>query len=116
MGSKLEDQYIEAKAAAKLYAETETDLVKLKIAKTATRYIGKMAALILIVLLGLLSCLMLLMALGFALGDVLQNNSLGFLCSAGVGLFITLLAALVLRKILNRSIVQRIIKELYDAP
>jgi len=115
MGTKLEDQYVEAKAAAKLYAETETDLVKLKIAKSTTRYISKIIASALVILLGLLSCLMLLMALGFALGEVFHSNSLGFLCSGGVGLFATLLASLLLRKILNRSLIQGILKELYDA-
>lgn len=114
MGTKLEDQYVEAKAAAKLYAETETDLIKLKTAKAATHYIGKFLTSIFVVLLGFISCLMILMALGFALGEVFQSMSLGFLCAGGVGIVLTLLAAFLLRKILNRSLLQEILKKLYD--
>jgi MFS superfamily sulfate permease-like transporter len=115
MSTKLEDRYVEAKAAAKLYAETEADLIKLKLVKGTTRYIGKFIATTLTILLGFVSLIILLMALGFALAEYFQSASLGFLCSGGIGLFITLLASMLLRKILNRSIIQGILKELYDA-
>jgi len=114
MSTKVEDRYVEAKAAAKLYAETEADLVKLKLVKGTTRYVGKFIATALTILLGLVSMIILLMALGFALAEHFQSASVGFLCAGGIGLFITLLASLLLRKILNRSIIQGLLSELYD--
>ncbi len=115
MSNKFEDQYIEAKAAAKLYAETEADLVKLKLVKRTTRYVGKLIAVTITILFGFVSLIILLMSLGFALAEYFQSASLGFLCSGGIGLFITLIASLAVRKILNRSIIQAILKEIYDA-
>jgi hypothetical protein len=115
MSNKFEDQYIEAKAAAKLYAETEVDLVKLKLVKRTTRYVGKLIAATITILFGFVSLIILLMSLGFALAEYFQSASLGFLCSGGIGLFITLIASLAVRKILNRSIIQAILKEIYDA-
>lgn len=114
MSTLLEDHYIEAKAAAKLYAESEVDLVKLKVAKTATRYGGKVIAAVVILLLSCVSFAILLIALGFALADVLQNTALGFLCAGLAGFLITLIAAFTLRKVVESSIIQSVLKELYN--
>lgn len=112
MDSMLEEHYVEAKAAAKLYAEAEADLVKLKVAKRATRYLSKMISSIIMILLLIGSVMILLIALGFALGDLLQNTSLGFLCSGIVGLICTGIATLFIRKLVERSIIQKILNEL----
>jgi hypothetical protein len=114
MSNTLEDRYIEAKAAAKLYAEAEVDLVKLKIAKKATRYSAKFIALFVVLLMGAASTIILLVALGFFLSDLFEDAALGFLCSAGAGFFVTILFAFLLRKALERPIIRRILKDLYN--
>jgi hypothetical protein len=114
MSNTLEDSYIEAKAAAKLYAEAEVDLVKLKVAKRTTRFVGKVVASAITLLFGAVSLVILLSALGFALSDYFQNTSVGFLCSGLVGIVFTAIAAASMRKIVERPIIQRVLKELSD--
>lgn len=112
MSTKLEDHYIEAKAAAKLYAEAEADLLKLKLAKKTTRFSGKLVMSVIVLLLGIVCITILLIALGFAFADYFENTALGFLCSAGAGILLTLLASLTLRRLIERSFIKKVLKEL----
>jgi len=115
MSKKLDEHYAEAKAAAKLYAEAEVDLLKLKVAKVTTRYIGKVVTFVIILLIGASSFVILLIALGFVLGVYLQNTGLGFLCAGIIGLLLVAISALFLRKVVERFVLQDVLSELFDA-
>jgi uncharacterized membrane protein required for colicin V production len=113
MGNRLDEYYAEAKAAAKLYTEAEADLLRLKVAKKTSRYISKVIAFVITLLIGISSFIVLLMALGFALGIYFQNTALGFLFAGGVGLLLSLCALLILRKIIERSVIRKVLNELF---
>lgn len=114
MSTTLEEHCIEAKAAAKLYAETEADLLKLRVARRATYFGGKMATSAITIILGAVSSVILLISLGFVFADVFQNTALGFLCSGLVGLVLTAIAAVTMRKFVERFIIQSVLKGFFN--
>jgi hypothetical protein len=111
---KIEEHVLEAKAAVKLYAESEADLIKLRFARKTTRVAGKLTAALITLMLGMVALVILLIALGFFLSDALNNAALGFLCSGGIALLLVVISAFSMRKIVERPIIQKLLKELSD--
>lgn len=111
MMGNLEKQYVEARAAAKLYAEAETDLIKLKFARKSARLFSSFASASITLLFGAVSLMVLLISVGFALGNFLDSVPLGFLCAGICGLIFTAIVAVGAKKVLEKPIIKSVLKE-----
>lgn len=114
MKNLIEEQYIQSKAATRLYLEAEKDTLKLKLARRLTRLVSSSLVSLMALGFAALCLVLLLFALGFALGDYFQNDGLGFLCSSGAAILITLISIPILKKSLTKPILKITIKELFD--
>lgn len=110
----LEEQYIQTKAATRLYVEAEKDALKLKLAKRITRVVTTTVSWLLSLGFIALCVIMLLFTMGFALGDYLGSYGLGFLYASGLAVVLTIIAVISVKKIVQRPILQNIINELFD--
>ncbi len=111
----LKDDFIEGKAAIKLYTENEKELLKLRIARRSTRVLTRITAICISFLFGLISMLLLLMAVGFAFGTYFNNLALGFLCAGGVGIVLTIISVGLAKRVLEKPIIHQVLKDLSDA-
>ncbi len=110
----LKDDFIEGKAAIKLYTENEKELLKLRIARRSTRVLSRAVAVCISFMFALITVLILLIAAGFAFGAYFENLAIGFLCAGGVGIILTLGSIALTKRLLEKPIIQQVLKDLSD--
>lgn len=112
--SKTPDEVLgEAKEAAKLYVEAETDALKLKLTKRLTRYISGSIRLIILLILGALALVFFSIAGALALGEYLGDIALAFTYVGGAYLILLLLMLLLSNVLIKRPILKKLITEMF---
>lgn len=97
----------------KEYADTKLELLKLVVIARASRIIARLLLDISRGIFGLLVLFFLSMALGFYLSDLLDNNALGFLATAGIFVFVIIMLS-VFSTAIKRKIIDISIQKIFD--
>jgi TRAP-type C4-dicarboxylate transport system permease small subunit len=84
-------------ASARRYLELRLDLLRLTLARQVAQVLSWMASALVLMLMLLFFMFSLFLASGFWFGQLLHNYALGFVCNAGLYLFVFLMYWLLVR-------------------
>lgn len=112
--SKTPDEVLgEAKEAARLYVDAQTDSLKLKLTKRLTRYISGSVKLITLLILAALALVFFSFAAAFALSEYLENTALAFTYIGGFYIVLLLIVLLLSNFMIKRPILKKLIAEMF---
>ncbi|MFN2429358.1 MAG: phage holin family protein [Cryomorphaceae bacterium] len=113
--SKTPDEILgEAKEAARLYVDAETDSLKLKLTRRLTRYLSATVKIAVLLVIGALALVFFSFAGAFALSEYLQDTALAF-TYIGTAYVVLLLLVLILSNVLiKRPILKKLVSEMFS--
>jgi TRAP-type C4-dicarboxylate transport system permease small subunit len=100
-------------ASARRYLELRLDLLRLTLARQVAQVLSWMASALVLMLMLLFFMFSLFLASGFWFGQLLHNYALGFVCNAGLYLFVFLMYWLLVRKPLYRWLQRRMLSLMF---
>ncbi len=104
----------EAKEAARLYVDAETDSLKLKLTRRLTRYLSATVKIAVLLVIGALALVFFSFAGAFALSEYLQDTALAF-TYIGTAYVVLLLLVLILSNVLiKRPILKKLVSEMFS--
>ena len=92
------------------YIEVRLDLLKLQVAESISGIISKTVIISVVAILLVFILLFLSVAAGYFFASLLNSKELGFLCVAGIYLFVLLVFLLLKRKIVERPVIKSVVK------
>ncbi len=96
-------------ASFREYLKLQAEIIQLELTQRAARAIAKLASLLLLICIGSFVLITLSLSAGLYLGDLLQNNALGFLALGGLYIILFLLFLFFGDKLIQKPLRDRII-------